>query len=591
MRHSSYPFSAWTILIALLSLTSDVTAQNRSDRGWVNRNVVQNNGATVERRTLKGDEATRGVQAAPKRIQIHPASINGGSSANIAETVGAETVGAETVGVVEQGRVLEGEKRWNEALRYYRKALKTNPDQALLQERLQVVKSQVDVSRRYVDKSYLDSIKQSSRQRALGMLNEILLKVDTYYVHRPSWSGIIDRGVSQLDAALRNVSFIRHHRLSNDQDLATSYLAELRSEYAKRNLRTRQDAAWAADYAAFLAERRLGLPPSAVILEFAAAASSADDYSAFLTPAQLNETFSQIEGNFVGLGVELKVDRDSLLIVHVIEGGPAFEAGIRDGDRIVGVNGNSTQMAGAENVADMLRGEEGSVAAVDIASAGEQRTISVTRRRVEVPSVEKVQILDPQTGLGYFHLTSFQKTTSRDVNEALWKLHRMGMRALVIDLRGNPGGLLPASVHVADKFISGGLIVSTRGRSDGEDADYTAHSTGTWKLPLFVLIDKDSASASEILAGAIHDHRRGVVIGERSYGKGSVQGIFRLKNEIGIRLTTAKFYSPSGRAISDKGVEPNVSVELVARVNPDGGVLPLTEDPAIRASIELARKQ
>lgn len=575
MRQSTYRFSVWTILLALLS-TSVVSAQDPADRGWVNRNAVHRK---IENRDKAGVAPAKSPQ--PQRVQIPPAAIDTGSAADMAEIVG----------VVEQGRALEGERRWNEALRYYRDALKANPKQTLLRERLQVVKSQVDVSRRYVDKSYLGSIKQSSRQRALVMLNEILYKVDTYYVHRPSWSGIVDRSVNQLDAALKNVSFLRHHRLSKDDPKVTNFLAELRREYGKRSLRSRQDTAWAADYAAFLAERRLGLPPAAVILEFAAAASSADDYSAFLTPAQLDETFSQIEGNFVGLGVELKVDRDSLLIVHVIEGGPAFDAGIRDGERIVAVNGHTTLKAGAENVADMLRGEEGSVASVDVAAAGKTRTIAVTRRRVEVPSVEKVRILDPTIGLGYFHLTSFQKTTSRDVNEALWKLHRMGMRSLVIDLRGNPGGLLPASVHVADKFLSRGLIVSTRGRSEGEDADYTAHSTGTWELPLYVLIDKDSASASEIFAGAIRDHRRGVVIGERSYGKGSVQGIFRLNNEIGIRLTTAKFYSPNGRAISNNGVLPDVSVELVARVSPEGDVLELSDDPAIRASIDLARKQ
>lgn len=572
MRQATSRTCLWATLLTLLSFA----AQSHSAHAQSRFQGYAFERATPTRALPSGDEQ--------RRIQIHPESLRQPAGQNAVDV-------AEIFGVVEQGRALEGERRWNEALRYYRDALKANPGQSLLRERLEVVRSQVDVSRRYVDDSYLGAIRESSRERALSMLNEILLKIDIYYVHRPSWSSIIERGVQQLESALHNSSFVSHHRVDASSPAAVNFAAELRREFAKRSLRSRQDASWAADYAAYLGQRRLGIPPAAIILEFASAASSIDDYSAFLTPAQLDETFSQIEGNFVGLGVELKVDRQSLLIVHVIEGGPAFEAGIRDGDRIVAVDGQTTIKAGAEAVADMLRGPEGSVTKVAVETNGNQRTLDVTRRRVDVPSVERVQIIDPATGLGYFRLTNFQKTTSRDVNDALWKLHRMGMRSLVIDLRGNPGGLLPASVQVADKFLSQGLIVSTRGRSDGEDADYKAHSNGTWTLPLYVLIDKDSASASEIFAGAIRDHGRGVIVGERSYGKGSVQGIFRLNNKIGIRLTTAKFYSPSGRAISNHGVLPNVQVEMVARVSPEGNVLQLQEDPAIRAAVSLAQKQ
>lgn len=129
--------------------------------------------------------------------------------------------------------------------------------------------------------------------------------------------------------------------------------------------------------------------------------------------------------------------------------------------------------------------------------------------------------------MGYFRLNCFQKTTSRDIDAALWKLHRDGMKSLVMDLRGNPGGLLTAAVEVVDKLVEDGVIVTTRGRSSLEDYSYTAHKAGTWRVPLVVLIDGDSASASEIFAGAIRDHRRGTIVGQRSYGKGSVQGIFR----------------------------------------------------------------
>jgi carboxyl-terminal processing protease len=182
-----------------------------------------------------------------------------------------------------------------------------------------------------------------------------------------------------------------------------------------------------------------------------------------------------------------------------------------------------------------------------------------------VPSLENVKILDPATGVAYVKIPAFQKTTAADLEQALWDLHGKGMRSLVIDLRGNPGGLLTAAVEIADKFIADGGIVSTKGRSEQENFSYRAHRPGTWRVPLVVLIDGDSASASEIFAGAIKDSGRGKVVGCRSYGKGSVQGIFPLgKSGAGARLTTAKFYSPSGKAIANVGITPDIDVRKVA---------------------------
>jgi carboxyl-terminal processing protease len=223
----------------------------------------------------------------------------------------------------------------------------------------------------------------------------------------------------------------------------------------------------------------------------------------------------------------------------------------------------------------MLRGVEGTAVDVTVRKTSNSspqlgdtptQQLRLTRRRVEVPSVDQIKIIDQATGVGYFKLTSFQKTTARDVDAALWKLHDQGMRHLIIDLRGNPGGLLKAAVEVADRFVYDGLIVATRGRSPREDFDHKGEVAGTWRVPLVILIDRDSASASEILAGAIRDHRRGTVVGEKSYGKGSVQGIFPLAvSNVGIRLTTAKWYTPAGQAISGAGIIPDVAVKVPAK--------------------------
>ena len=184
------------------------------------------------------------------------------------------------------------------------------------------------------------------------------------------------------------------------------------------------------------------------------------------------------------------------------------------------------------------------------------------------------------------------------MDQALWSLHRQGMRPLIVDVRGNPGGLLNAAVEVADKFLPSGKIVSTRGRTHREDYDYTAHQVGTWRVPLVVLIDGDSASASEIFAGAIQDHQRGTVVGQRSYGKGSVQGIFPLSRyKSGVRLTTAQFFSPSGQAITQHGIIPTLSVaappaHLTARVADDGSLVgaTTTRDAVLDAALQVARR-
>jgi carboxyl-terminal processing protease len=239
----------------------------------------------------------------------------------------------------------------------------------------------------------------------------------------------------------------------------------------------------------------------------------------------------------------------------------------------------------------MLRGVEGSVVSITLTRPSQAtQTVVLKRRRVEIPSVDQVRIVDPENGVAYIRLTNFQKTTARDFDEALWKLHGQGMRTLIVDVRSNPGGLLSAAVDVSDRFVNSGIIVSTRGRHPMEDFTHRAKMTNTWRVPLVVMVDENSASASEIFAAAISDHRRGTLVGKRSYGKGSVQGIFPLNtSDGGIRLTTAKFFSPSGNPISQVGVIPDVTVQYTALANGQD-VVKSEEDNALRIAIEVANR-
>lgn len=507
---------------------------------------------------------------------------------------------AELDQVLRVGDQLEGEQRWGEALSHYEKALKEFPGRQELEQRQLVARFHYEVTRRYDDQSFVEVVRVTNTQQALDLYGEVLLKIHAHYVERPDWSQLLERGCAALEVAATEPLFLETHGLTGSEAALQAVLPEVRQRVQARPVYSRHDLRERAHDAAQLLNSRLRLPPQATIFEFTCAAVSAlDDYSSFLTGSQLDDVLSQIEGNFVGLGIELKAEDEALKIVSVIPGGPADRGGLRPSERIVEVDGHSTREVSTDAAADLLKGPEGSqVELVVLDTQDAARRVRLQRLRVEVPSVERTELLDKDYGVAYFRLPSFQKTTSRDVDAALWQLHKQGMRSLIIDVRGNPGGLLTAAVELADKFVQDGALVSTRGRSAGEDFDYKAHAAGTWRVPLIVLIDGDSASASEIFAGAIHDHRRGTLVGTRTYGKGSVQGIFPMSTaNVGVRLTTAMFYSPSGQAISHRGVSPDIVVkatdlQLVAK--PVEGQLPIVPeqpDVVLAQALQVARQQ
>jgi carboxyl-terminal processing protease len=504
--------------------------------------------------------------------------------------------------VLAKGEELESMRRWGEALTHYEEALREHPGNEVLVTREDTAKLHFSLDRRYSDRSYVQSLASLTPQQSVGLYLELLRKINVHYVATPPWQRLAARGVKALDVALVDPAFCSANRLSVTPDQLAPTRQALYQIVSQRLVAGPDELSALAAEAARFVETRCGLRQSAAILEFVAStAGGLDEYSAYLTADQLREIYQQIEGNFVGLGVELRADDGALLIVHVIPGSPAQRAGLADGDRIIAVDGKSTAPLSTDEAAALLSGadfKEGSVVSLSIVDRGGQtRQASVRREHVEVPSLEDVKFVEPESGIAYIRVPTFQKTTSRDLDAALWKLHgpEQKLRSLILDLRGNPGGLLTAAVELADKFIQEGAIVSTRGRNPQEDGTYQAHYGGTWRVPLVVLIDGDSASASEIFAGAILDHHRGDVVGQRSYGKGTVQGIFPLGyGGAGVRLTTAYFYSPSGRKISHHGVTPNLEVRTTAR--PDGQsdlriVDDSGDDPILRAGIEAARRR
>jgi len=510
----------------------------------------------------------------------------------------ARQISPELQASLQQGQSFEQQRQWRKALAHYEDLLRTHPDNVTIKARVTRARVCADVTRRYADPSYIRSVRSFDLQRALDVNREVMDLIARSYVDAPDWSQIVRLGINAIDTALSEPTFIDSFLRGVSKSQVSSFRAELRRVTNYQSVHSYRDALQRIAAAGKLAEKRLHIAPMIVMEYTCSAVGALDPYSAYLTKDQRAEVSSQINGNFVGVGIELQNDEDALLVVKVIEGSPAKTAGLKRGDRLIKISGNRlvTDIS-LDQAGEMLRGEAGSTIDVVVERPGVERSridhlgFRLVRRRIDVPSVEDVKIVDSKNRIGYFRISSFQRNSNRDVDNALWTLHRKGMRSLIIDLRGNPGGTLDASVEIADKFLTRGMIVSTRGRSTPENRDYRAHQVGTWGMPLVVLIDGNTASASEILAAAIHDNHRGNIIGERSYGKGSVQGIYDLDQtagfddrRAGVRMTVAKFYSPDGTAISNHGVVPDTTVRIVAK--PAGeAILPTDTDPVLQAGI------
>jgi carboxyl-terminal processing protease len=517
------------------------------------------------------------------------------SVAQQSSTIALSARSIQVTTLLERGQQLEGERRWGEALVHYEDALRLFPEESSLERHFELARLHYDLGRRYADRSFCENVSRLTSDKAVQLYEQVLLKIQSHYVELAGWKDLAARGTRDFEVALGEPAFAKRHLQGCDAAQLAAFRAELRAMVAGRAIQSRRDVCDTAAAAAALAEARLAVPATAVILEYlCGAANSLDPYSSYLTPDQLTEVYSQIEGNFVGLGVELKAQDRALVIVHVITGSPAETAGVRPGDRIVAIDGRAMRDIPTDRAANLLQGPEGSVVRLTVAGADQRnREVTVRRQRVEVPSVDQVQMLDSRQGVAYLKLTCFQKTTRRDLEAALWKLHRGGMRSLIVDLRGNPGGLLMTAVEVSNLFVDHGVIVSTHGRNTDEDFTYIARPEGAWRVPLTLIIDQESASAAEIFAGAMRDHHRGTLVGTRSFGKGSVQGIFPLgSSDSGLRLTTAKFYSPNGRAFARVGVDPDVLVHQAARpINGAvAGAVAGQEDSMLAAAVDLARK-
>lgn len=290
-----------------------------------------------------------------------------------------------------------------------------------------------------------------------------------------------------------------------------------------------------------------------------------DPHTNFLPPEVYKEFESETSGEFGGLGIEITLQNDILTVISPIEDTPAWEAGIQAGDKIVEINGESTKGLSLAEAAQRMRGKKGSKVRMGIFREGfdKPKEFVVSRGTVKLKSVK---LTDLDDGIGYIRLTSFIENSATDFEKALKDLTKKHkeLRGLVIDLRRNPGGLLDQAVKISDLFLEEGVIVSTIGRNKKEKEVIYAKKGGTYNgFPIVVLVNEYSASASEILAGALQDNKRALIMGQQTFGKGSVQSVVKLGDGSGLKLTVARYYTPSGRSIQSEGVKPDVIVEDV----------------------------
>ncbi len=295
-----------------------------------------------------------------------------------------------------------------------------------------------------------------------------------------------------------------------------------------------------------------------------------DPHSEFMEPVKYKDLKDDTEGTFGGVGIVIQMKDNFITVVAPIDDTPGFKAGILSGDRIVKINGKNTDKINLSDVVKKLRGEPGTEVTLTVyrPSNNQYRDVVLTRAAIKVDTVKDLagkrefKLLD--NNIGYVRLTQFGEQTSDDLDKALEAMEQQGMEALVMDLRGNPGGLLDQAVKVCEKFLPRGkLIVSTEGRQASQRSQYKA--SGKSKRPYFplvILVNGGSASASEIVSGCLQDYKRAIILGEQSFGKGSVQSILPLQDGSALRLTTAKYYTPSHKQIHEKGITPDVVVPM-----------------------------
>jgi carboxyl-terminal processing protease len=488
-----------------------------------------------------------------------------------------------------EARRLEAVGEWAKAGERYAQLLNQDRNQPELKERHQYCLRRAQLVRRHGDSTYRDQLGNLSLEESLQAYGEVLTRLQTYYVEREKVEAatLFRQGLEELRFALDEEVFRRAHLAHARTETVRDFQSQLQSIWGKKSIRRLEEAKAQVRLLAQAAYETLALSPGAVVLEMAAGACAGlDEYTHFLTPAQFNELNASWKGEFVGIGIEVALVDDKLVVSQVLRGSSADLRGLKGGDRILRIGTTAAANLPAEAALELLKGQADTTIEVEILATGETRprVLELKRQLVTLPSLSEPRFLDDQLGIGYLQLVTFQETTLAELDKAILNLQAAEMRALILDLRGNEGGLFEVAVQVVERFVSAGVIVSTHGQVREYNATYRAHGSSVLAVPLVVLVDGDTASSAEMVAGALKDHQRGTLVGRTTFGKGSIQRVGGLSAiPGGIRMTVAKFFSPRGLGYSDIGVSPHLVVE------PSTLPMSLEQDAQVQRALDVAR--
>jgi carboxyl-terminal processing protease len=498
-----------------------------------------------------------------------------------------------------QAEQAERSADWARACELYEQLPSKERNLPEIKKRYQACVRYAQQVRRHQDPTYQDQVRLLTLFQALEVYEEVLNKLQDFYVERPKvdLTLLFRQGLEELRRALGDPAFRRAHLPAAKPAVVADFQARLQqllrraADGGDLKVRRAKEAQNQAQALAQAAHETLGLKPAVVVLELVCGACNAlDEYSVYLTPGQYSDIHAALKGEIVGIGIDLVAGDQQLVITQVFPGGSAEMVGLKPGDYITRIAGQPTHDMPADAALAQLRGDAGSTVELEVVQRGdvEPRVYRLPRRPVRLPSVSEPRFVGEQeAGIAYLQVVGFHATTVQELDQALLELQTRGMKALILDLRGNPGGLFPVAVEVVKRFVAEGVIVTTQGYYRDFNKIYASHSMQAVLVPLVVLVDGDTASVAEIVAGALKEHQRGYLIGQPTFGKGMMQKVRRLTTTAaGIQISVARFYSPRGQTFDAVGVVPDLLVERT----PPETAMDMAEDLQLESALRVARE-
>ncbi len=448
---------------------------------------------------------------------------------------------------------------------------------------------QKSLTARWGSEDLASSAREMKDWIGLGVYSDVMETVVTFYVEPVSYRQLVVAGLESLRAALDNADFLKQFPEAADAAKRERFAQALDILLLKARAADPWFASQAADWVAIVMEKNraiLGLPDGAIVAEFLfGAMDSLDRYSRYLTPEMLRIYEDQMAGRYVGIGAEVTSREGRLFMKVAFEGGAAAKAGLKVGDEITAVEGQSVAGLSIFDLGRKLRGKAGTKVNISVRTGGqgEPREVELVRAVIYLPPVRDAQMLDAERGIAYVRLTEFQDGCADLLGGSVEKLAKQGAKKLILDLRDNPGGSLIEAVYVAGMFLHDGPVVSTRGRALGATWKYDVpwFEPRAWDGPLVILVNEDSASAAELLASALTARDRATAVGRHTYGKGAVQIYFPADwGAAAVSLTIARVWDAKGQCLDGRGVTPQVKVAVPASAPGS-----LRDDPDVRAAM------